>query len=710
MKNPRAKITVAALGYVVITICMTYPAIRHITSAPAGLNNEDAFQYVWSLWWTKKALLDLHISPAHLTHLYHPSEPYHPMLAVDPFVQFLALPAVLAAGPIIAYNVEFLLSFVLTGIATYVLCYYLTSNSLASFTGGVIFAFFPNKMLHSLGHLPQTTLYLIPIYVLFLYLLLDKPNLKRAIGLGLVLALSLLVYIIHTAYFLIPCTLVFFLWHLATDRHRMLASQFLKYVALAFLLAFVLTAPILVPFVLESFSGELAYLQAGGSGAYSADVLNFFTPSSDHPVLGPLLRQLPIPIPGHKDDEALVYVGLVTIALAAVGWIGDLRQRGMWMALGLSAAILACGPFLKIGGQAVQLAIAGRQWYIPLPYALLLRLPFYEWGRNPSRLVDTAMFSVAVLASYGTSSLLTRLGALKSKMAFAAVLAAVILFEYAIVFPFPVGQTAIPDFYRLLAADKEDHAILDIPFSGWSASNTNMYYQTVHEHPIVGGFIHRVPVGVRPMMSFFKRLVTPFGGTDDIVEALSGPDQAAILRYYDIAFVVLHRPRLPLEELPVWIDLLASFPAEKAYEDEQIVAFRVPDTAGIDQLKPLLVVGENWHDIKLSNGTPSRWMSNDGQIYAGISRDGEYELRFTTSSFQTPRRLLVYVNETEVGEFHVQGRQSHSLGPLSLQGEDWTTVRFHAVEGCQVSTGADLDSGGEKCLSLLFENVSLQPI
>ena len=683
---------------------MTYPAVCHMATDPAGLNNEDAFQYVWSLWWTKKALLDLHISPAHLTHLYHPSEPYHPILAVDPLVQLLSLPLVLAASPIVAYNVQFLLSFILTGIGTYALCYYLTSNSLASFVGGVIFAFFPNKMLHSLGHLPQMTLYLIPVYVLFLFLLLEKPNIKRAIGLGLVLALALLVYMIHTAYFLIPCTLVFFLWHLATDRHRVLAYGFLRNAGLASLLASVLTAPVLVPFALESISGELAYLQAGGSGAYSADVLNFFTPSSDHPVLGPLLQRLPLSIPGHMDDEALVYVGLVALALAVVGCRQDWRRSGMWIVLGISAAILACGPSLKIGGQSIQLAVAGRQWPIPLPYALLTRFPFYEWGRNPSRLVDTAMFSLAVLASYGTAPLLTRLGTLKFKIALVAVLVIVILFEYAMVFPFPVGQTPTPDFYRQLASEPQDSAILDIPFSPWYASNTNMYFQTVHGRRIVGGFIHRVPAGVRPMMSFFKRLVTPFAGPDDIVEALSGSDRAAILHYYDIAFVVLHKPLLPMEELELWAELLESFPAEKAYEDEQIVAFLVPKTGDTAPLKPLLVLGENWHDVRHSGNTPSRWMSNDAVMYAGISKDGTYELQFEVAAVQSPGYLQVHVNEEEVGEFYLQGRQSQNVGPLSLAGEEWSSIRFHAVEGCQVS------AEGTECLSFLFQDVRLEPI
>jgi hypothetical protein len=293
----------AALTYAALTVVMTYPVIFRMTSTVAGLPSEDAYQYVWLLWWTKKALLDLHISPAHLTHLYHPSQPYHPMLVANPFVQLVALPLVLFAGPVTAYNVEFLLSFVLSGLTAFLLCYYLTRNGLASFVGGAIYAFFPNKFLHSLGHLPQMTLYLFPVYALLLFVLLEKPNVRRAASLGLVSTLCVTVHIVHTAYFLIPFTLVFVLWHLFTNHRRILAPGFLKSVGLAILLTVVLTAPIVAPFVMDKLSGELAYLEAGGSEEYSADLLHFFTPSSDHPVLGPLLRELAVGIPGHKDDE-----------------------------------------------------------------------------------------------------------------------------------------------------------------------------------------------------------------------------------------------------------------------------------------------------------------------------------------------------------------------------------------------------------------------
>lgn len=709
MHRGKAVIVAVVLSYTLLAVFMTYPVIFRLTSALAGLPLEDAVGKMWMLWWTKEALLDLQINPANLTHLYHPSAPYHPLLIVYPLLQLHALPLLLTVGPITAYNVEFLLSFVLTGLTTYMLCYYLTKNCMGSFIGGVVFAFFPNKMLHSMGHLPLTTLYLFPLYVLFLFLLLEKPDLRRGLSLGLVLALSLLVHIIHIAYFLIPFTLVFFIWHLCTERSKILAADFLKALALAFLLAGVLTLPVFGPFLMDEAFGELAYLQGRGSDAYSADLLNFVTPSSDHPLLGGMLRNMPIPVPGHKSDEDLVYVGLVALALAVVGCFGNWRRRGLWVALGLVAAVLACGPVLKIGGQAVQLTVGGEGWPIRLPYSLLLRLPFYEWGRTPARLLETAMLSLAILASYGTASLLTWMRTTEGKTGLVAGLTALIIVDNMIVFPFPTGQIPVPDFYRELAADSEDYAVLDIPFSGWEATHTSMYYQVVHEHPIVGGFIHRVPIGVRPWMRFFEFVATPAGEDGDIVEPLTGPERAALLDHYHIAFVVLQKRLLASEELGDLVGLLESLPSERAYEDGQIVAFPVPSGSdGAAASVPLMAIGKNWHAAEDSDNAPFRWMGNDATIEVWVHEEGEYQLRFEAQAFEGPRRLQISVDGEVVQEYGVGGVQSYVTSPFVLDGREWTEISFHVPEGCERPSDVFEDGIDDRCLSMLFRKVSIQ--
>ncbi len=699
---------VVALGYALIAVCVTYPVVFQLATALAGLENKDAVGKMWMLWWSKKALLDLQINPAHLSHLYHPTEPYHPLLIAYPFLQFLALPVLLTAGPIVAYNLEFLLSFALSGLAMYFLCYYLTKNHISSFIAGVIFAFFPNKMLHSMGHLPVITLYLLPVYVLFLFRLRDKPSLRRGLGLGLVLALSLLVHIIHVAYFLIPFTLVFLLWHLFVDRPRILAAGFWKGLAVAVLVASALTAPFLGPLVVGQMSGDLSYLRAEGSEVYSADLLNFFAPSADHPVLGRLLAQLPLRIPGHRDDESLVYLGFTTLALVAVGSRGDWKGKGMWVALALAAGLLSCGPLLRFGGQVLELGFAGQVWRVPLPYAVVDRLPFYEWGRTPARLVETLMFSLAILASYGTASVIARLRSARAKVALAAALTGLLLFEYLIVFPFPTGQIAMPDFYRELAADPEDYAILDIPLRGWAAQHTSMYYQIVHGHRIVGGFIHRVPSGVSPMLRVFESLARPHPEAEDIVEPLTIPERAAVLEYYDIAFVVLHKPLLASEQLRDLDELMESISGDRAYEDEHIVAFGIPSSSGETAERiPLLELGSHWYSTEYQGEVPYRWMARDATIKVWAHEVGKYELRFEAQSFDEPRQLEVFVDGELLGLYRAGELQSYVTPPFTLEGREWATIRFHAPQGCDKPSEVLEASGDDRCLSVLLRELSI---
>ncbi|HJX38895.1 MAG TPA: hypothetical protein VJ714_09855 [Anaerolineae bacterium] len=144
----------ALLAYCLLTIVLTYPVAFTVPSAPAGNESGDRFEYVWALWWTKEALLDLHTSPANLTMLYYPYGAHHPLLLSDAFFIVACLPLVLLSGPVVAYNLYFLGSFVLTGFATYLLCYSVTRRRWPSFLGGVVFAFLPFRYLHGAeGHL-----------------------------------------------------------------------------------------------------------------------------------------------------------------------------------------------------------------------------------------------------------------------------------------------------------------------------------------------------------------------------------------------------------------------------------------------------------------------------------------------------------------------------------------------------------------------------
>jgi len=703
---------VVTLAYTLITVAMTYPVAFRLSSAVAGLEGEDALQYLWSLWWAKKALLDLHTSPANLTYLYHPTGAYHPLLAVTPYPEFLALPLLSLCGPVIAYNIEFLLSFVLTGLTTYLFCYYLTGDKRASFVGGLIFAFFPNRTFHALGHLPQITTYWFPLYALFLFRLLRNPNRKNAFSCGIFLVLSLLVHIIHIAYFIIPFTLIFLLYHWVVDR-RLMSRRFLRGFLMALLLAGLLTAPFFIPFVADKFSGRLANLSAGGTVKYSADLLAFFTPSAGHPLFDKIgaarrFRQEVLPFaPAPQDDETLVYVGFVALALALWGSIKERKRGGLWVILGLTAALLSLGPFLKVGGRMMPLQIGGWRGSIHLPYGLVERLPFYEWGRTPARLAETTMFSLAILACYGLRALLASLKNQRTKTVLTVGLAIPLLFEYVVIFPFPTGDASVPSFYRGLGGE-EDYAILDIPLGPWYATNINMYYQTVHERKIVGGYIHRVPEGVLPVANYLEGLVDPSPQADDIVASPGRKERLAILSRNQIRYVVLHPPFLKPEEADKRASLLTDLLGEPVYADGSISAFSVPPSRGGCDA-PAIALGENWYPLEDVEGTPSRWMSNEGTIYVNVASGGEYRLHFFAHPLEQARHLQVTVDGELVGQFYVEGFQGYVTDSFFLGEGEWSTIRFHVQEGCERPSEVFGGGGDFRCLSILFQGVDILP-
>jgi len=516
----------------------------------------------------------------------------------------------------------------------------------------------------------------------------------------------------HIAYFIIPFTLLFFLYYWVVDR-RLMSPRFLKGFLMALLLAGLLTAPLFIPFVVDKFSGRLGNLSAGGTVNYSADLLTFFTPSAGHPVFDKIgaarrLRQEVLPFaPTPQDDETLVYVGFVALALGLWGSIKERKRGGLWVFLGLTAALLSLGPFLKVGGKVIPLEIGGWRGGIPLPYGLVERLPFYEWGRTPARLAQTTMFSLAILACYGLRALLASLKGQRAKTVLTLGLAIPLLFEYVVVFPFPTGDASVPPFYRGLGRE-EGYAILDIPLGPWYATNANMYYQTVHERKIVGGYIWRVPEGVLPVANYLEGLVDPSPQADDIVASPGGEEGLNILSRNQIRYVVLHPPFLKPEESDERASLLTDLLGEPIYADGSISVFFVPPSHGGSDA-PAMALGENWYPLEDVEGTPFRWMSNEGTIYVNVASGGEYRLHFFAYPLGEARHLQVMVDGEPVGEFYVEEFQGYVTRPFFLGEGEWRSIRFHVREGCERPNELFGGGGDFRCLSILFQGVDILP-
>jgi hypothetical protein len=691
-------LTLVLAAYCLLTAIMTYPALPNALEEVAG--GGDVYPFMWLLWWAKRSVVDLHTSPANVTAFYHPYGAQVPSLVADAHLMWTGLPLVTLLGPLVAYNVQLLSSYVLTGFTTYLLCYSLTKKHWPSFVGGVVFAFSAwrsGRAAH--GGLGLVITYWLPLYVLFLIRVFKKPNARNALFCGLFLALSVLSGFLHVAHFVVPVTVVFLVYHHFVDRRLLYKPRFLKGLGAAAALAVVIVLPFYAPLLQAWAGGGLGYFHRFGFLSHSAPLLGFVVPPSTQLLVEWIepLRSFAQDLLPHYYD--VVYVGLVALALAVCG--GWTKRTRMWVILATLGAVLALGPLLRVGKDWVEYSFGAKTGFVLLPGALLTRLPFYEWVRDPARFGELTAFSIAVLASYGVSVLS---GAVSRRVAHCALMGGIvvcILLDYSSFVPFTTQRITVSGFYDSLAADSDAYGILDV--GAGLADFRGMYFQTVHQHPIAIGFYSRVPSEVQQYRRFLEQLMGPDG---DIVNAgRLGP----ILEQLNIRYVVLHKlSDTATEELRPF---LAECLGQPVYEDDQIAGFAVRSSGAVGTAGdvPLLVLGGQWHPIESVDGIPSRWMVNDGTLYVRVERGGSYRLSFVAHPFSEPRHLEVLVDEDLIAEYHVGGMQSYVTAAFMLEAGEWTAITFHVPEGCDVPSEVMEGQEDDRCLSMLFQGVDVLP-
>jgi len=687
------------LVYSLLTVVFTYPVSLNIARNPAG-----SPYFVWEVWWAKRCLIDLHADLGNLTSLYYPQGAYLPLLWTDLYSMVSSLPLVLLCGPLVAYNVHFLATYVLTGFTTYLLCYHLTRRQWPSFLGGLVFAFCSFRSHQAVhGHLNLMLTYWLPLYVLFLIRLFEKPGIRNAALCGIFLALSVLSSPLHAAHFLIPLTAVFFAYETVTERGWLRDSRLMIGLGVAFLVAVLLVGPLYVPLLIARATGGLEYLSRHGVLSQSVDLLAFFVPSPSQPLIqsvAPLSALVGALTPERGYDPA--YLGVAALVLALVAALKMGRKLALWWVLGATGAVLSMGPVLQVRGQVAYQTVADRVGLVLLPGALLTGLPFYDWIRAPDRFSELAMFAVAVLAAHGASVVLRASMHRAVRWLVAGVLTVLVPLELAPYFPFPISDRPVPEFYSTLADDGEEYAILDI---GSRGNHWGMYYQTVHKHPIVRGHCYRFPSEVKPYLAFLDQLVQPDA---DIVNQ---GRMTLVLNQLGIRYVVIHKLWLLPDTVWEFIPFLTQVMGSAVYEDDQIAAFTLKEAAGEGGADiPLLMLGERWHPIETVDGMPARWMVNDATLFVRVQRDGAYQLAFDAHPFREPRHLQTYVNENLIAEYHVGGMQSYVTPAFTLQTGEWTPVRFHVPEGCEVPGEVLEGAEDQRCLSMLFRAVDVLPV
>ena len=135
----KREILLVTLGYIALTLFMTYPVVVRLGSHYIG-SGSDMWIFHWNDWWLRKCLLEWR-NPFYTTWIFYPngvSLVYHNFAWLNTLMWLLISPLV---GPIAAYNIIFILNLALGGVSMYALARYLVRDPRAAFVARLVFAF-----------------------------------------------------------------------------------------------------------------------------------------------------------------------------------------------------------------------------------------------------------------------------------------------------------------------------------------------------------------------------------------------------------------------------------------------------------------------------------------------------------------------------------------------------------------------------------------
>ena len=671
-------------AYFLLTIVMTWPAARYLTSAIPG-DGFDGWQNYWNLWWVKQALLVLGANPFFTDYLYAPTGVSLLFHTLNIFNGLWTLPLQLNFGLAIAYNSVVVFSFVFAGYGGYLLSLYtLTRLDLplraglrpAAFVGGLVFTMAPFHMAHLLGHMQVFSLMWPPFYALWLLRTLEpwpaaRPDRRwrRALISGLFLVLASLVDWYHTLYLLLFTALVLG-WTLA-QRWRGLSARFhtptgrlpaqpllqpVWLVAVIGLVFVVLLSPLLIPMIRDA--GSRPDLQTGlaENVALSADLLAFVTPSELHPLWGEWAKTFAGRF-SSTTSERLIFAGYIPLALALLALVKYWPHRVIlfWGLVTLLFFILALGPYLHVSGDIVTI----NGWQVPLPYLLLYHtVPFIGLTRSLSRYDLMIMMSLGVLAAIGayrfTPGKAQRAKTGRGSRQWLPYLAAgLICFEFLAV-PYPISRIDIPPFYREISADPGDYTIAELPMN-WDRP-TPLLHQTVHQKRLLTAYTSRdnpLELAWRTPVFQHWRYLAP-----DIIDQPLDVIAPTILFDFNLRYIVLDYWQMPPgpERAGTEQWLAAALPgASPIYENGRLKVYQSPPRG---EIQPYLALGSGWGQRRDNDGQrPLRTISGAHPVRAELflhhPQNRRLGLEVTAAALAEPQTLTVLANGEPVGKFQL---------------------------------------------------------
>jgi hypothetical protein len=363
---------------------------------------------VWALAWDNRALTSR--LPLFDANIFYPTPAALAYGEHFAGISLFSLPVfVLTHNPVLAYNIVWLLSYLLSAAAVHYVTWRLTRDHLAALVSGLSYAFCFYRMHHGHGHLHLLWGFWIPISLVAMERWVATLSWRRLWLLVAILALQALSsWYQAVMIFVADAALLAWLtiiepaldrsWSEWTwSRTRRLLGQSLAGAAVALVAVW-------------PFARHYRVLASGGpaeAAAASADLTSLLMPP-ENTWLGQALLRAGVSGPRWIWGEQTVYLGWTTIllagigaALAIVGQAGWPRRFRFFILLGIVAAALASGPSAA--------EIADKQWHWSA-LGLLVRIPGADLFRAPARFAALLTLALSALAGAACAGAHSRFG------------------------------------------------------------------------------------------------------------------------------------------------------------------------------------------------------------------------------------------------------------------------------------------------------------
>ncbi|MGE5815443.1 MAG: hypothetical protein ACM36C_13220, partial [Acidobacteriota bacterium] len=264
-KNSAAEWSIVLFALVAATCLMTWPLITD----PGGLGRLRLNDARWSIWvvsWVAHALTTNPLSVFD-ANIFYPHT--RTLLLSEPnlIAGLIAAPAwVLSHNPLLAHNVAFLASFVLSGAAMYGLAKYLVRSRLAASVAALMFAFSPYAFAHT-AHIQLEMTAGLPLTLLAIHRHADQPSIARGALVGAAIALQALAcgYYGVLAALMAPGGVIFF----AASRTRWREPTYWAGAVAGAVVAAAIVLPLFLPYIqVQERTGFSRSLE--GARVYSA--------------------------------------------------------------------------------------------------------------------------------------------------------------------------------------------------------------------------------------------------------------------------------------------------------------------------------------------------------------------------------------------------------------------------------------------------------